>query len=78
MVWIAQFRRLVKQIARFPPCRADTFCAGVSNLAQNNEPGRVIVSWAEMRIKRPPQEHFGPSAPSRTIRAWGERTKVDR
>ena len=78
MVWIAQFRRLVKQIARFPPCRADTFCAGVSNLAQNNEPARVIVSLAEMRIKKTSSRALRPSALSRTIRAWAERAKVDR
>jgi len=63
MVWIAHLRRLVKQIARFPPCRADTFCAGVSNLAQNNEPARVIVSLAEMRIKKTSSTALRPKRP---------------
>ena len=50
------------RLASFSHVGADTFRAGVSNLAQNNGLWRVIVSLAEMRKGAPSSRALRPVA----------------
>src|SRR5664279_2230545 len=75
LVYIAHFRR-VRQAGRgFRNARTGTFYAGVSNLAQNQGPRRVMVDMAEMRKSAAPSELFVRSPQKRDRSAHGEKER---